>query len=46
MTIRLYRPADLPVLLALFRDTVHTVCAGALGRSSVFFWRHCILWDG
>ena len=38
MHIRLYRTADLPALLALFYDTVHTVCAGDYSPAQLDAW--------
>ena len=38
MNICLYRTADLPALLALFYDTVHTVCAGAYSPAQLDAW--------
>ena len=38
MRLRPYRSADLPELLALFYDTVHTVCARDYTRSQLDAW--------
>lgn len=38
MNLRLYRPADLPGLLALFRNTVHTVCAADYTPAQLDAW--------
>lgn len=38
MTIRPYRPDDLPGILALFHDTVHTACAGDYTPKQLSAW--------
>ena len=38
MNICLYRTADLPAPLALFYDTVHTVCAGDYSPAQLDAW--------
>lgn len=38
MTIRCYRTADLPTLLELFYDTVHTVCAADYAPAQLAAW--------
>ena len=38
MILRAYRGSDLPAILSLFRDTVHTVCARDYTRSQLDAW--------
>ena len=38
MILRAYRGSDLPAILSLFRDTVHTVCARDYTRSQLEAW--------
>lgn len=38
MTVRCYRPGDLPALLRLFYDTVHTVCAADYTPAQLDAW--------
>lgn len=49
MRLRLYRAGDLPALLVLFYDTVHTVCAGDYTPAQLDAWapkeREEAAWD-
>lgn len=38
MNLRLYRPADRSALLALFYDTIHTVCAADYTSAQLDAW--------
>ena len=38
MKLRAYQSGDLPAILNLFRDTVHTVCARGYTRAQLDAW--------
>ena len=38
MKLRAYQSGDLPAILNLFRDTVHTVCARDYTRAQLDAW--------
>ena len=49
MILRAYRGSDLPAILSLFRDTVHTVCARDYTRPQLDAWAPAVpdgaAWD-